>query len=97
MAGQRCGGKRAHAAGGAEADDHSDALERGVAGLDRCPSGLRAQAFPRLCRSRPGLCRKGAGEAPRARGGAIGQALLGQRLGEVRSSTRPARQSGSSV
>ena len=60
------------------------ALERGVAGLDRRPGDLQAQALHGLCGRRPGLRREGAGEVPRAHGGAVGEALDGQRLGEMR-------------
>ncbi len=55
-----------------------------MAGLDRGPGDLQAQALHGLRGGRAGLRREGAGEVPRAHRGAVGQALDGQRLGEVR-------------
>ena len=80
----KCGGRRGACGQGRRSRRPRRCGQRGVAGLDRGPGGLQAQALHGLGRRRPGLGREGPGEVARAHGGAVGQALDGQRLGEVR-------------
>ena len=73
----------AHAARINEAGTFGDPLERHVTGLDGAPGAVDTQSLDRFRRGGPGVREEGAGEVARAHGGALGEMLDRQWLGEM--------------